>query len=116
MAFGWSAGDVVAAVKVVAKVVAALREADGASQQFQQTIRDLETLQLILQHLQTLKPTDSDFTRINAICAQSQTSQSALHNLLDDFQKFERSLGATAVKGWHRGAHRKTQWALFASK
>jgi len=114
-AFGWSAGDIIAAIRVVARVSSALKDAGGASTQYQHTIQELESLELVLQELQHLKPENAHFTQVKAICGQSLASQRALRNLLDDFHKFEKSMGVGAPKGWHRGAHRKAQWALFAS-
>jgi hypothetical protein len=114
--FGWSAGDIVAAIKVVATIISALKDAGGASRQYQQTVQDLEMLEIVLRHLENVKCNDPTFAQANAICARSQASQRALRDLLDGFQKFEKTLGSGAPTGWHRGAHRKVQWALFASK
>jgi hypothetical protein len=113
--FGWSAGDIVAAIRVIAKVSFALKDAGGASEQYQHTIQDLKTLEIVLQQLQHLKPEDANFAQIKAICACSQASQRALRDLLDGFHKFEKTMGGGSRQGWHRGAHRKAQWALFTS-
>ena len=115
-AFGWSAGDIITAISVVTKVVSALKDAGGASEQYQQTITDLETLEVVLQYIQHLKPENSNFAQVSAICAQSEASERALRNLIDGFQQFEKRLGGGAPKGWYFGMHRKAQWALFASK
>lgn len=114
-AFGWSAGDIVAAIRVVTKVSSALQDAGGASEEYQHTIKDLESLEIVLQYLQHLKPEDANFAHVKAICARSQASQRALRDLLDGFHKFEKSMGGGTHHSWHRGAHRKAQWALFAS-
>jgi hypothetical protein len=49
--FGWSAGDVLATTKIVGKIKFGSKEAGGASDQYTQTVWDLETLRIILHHL-----------------------------------------------------------------
>jgi hypothetical protein len=58
MSFGWSASDVVSAVKVFHTVATALRESGGASSEYQSALKFLETLSLTLQHIQALQAVD----------------------------------------------------------
>ena len=60
MSFGWSAGDIVAALKLLHQISSAVRESGGASSEFQDTLSFLYTLSQTLQHLNALQATPLD--------------------------------------------------------
>ena len=52
MSFGWSAGDIVLAIKFLVEIGAALREVDGAKTEFQEAAGSLAGLEMTLQFLE----------------------------------------------------------------
>jgi len=51
MSFGWSVGDVVAAVKLLQTIGVSLKESGGASSEINDALIFLKTLSITLQHL-----------------------------------------------------------------
>ncbi|EHY51977.1 uncharacterized protein HMPREF1120_00200 [Exophiala dermatitidis NIH/UT8656] len=109
--FGFSAGDFASVIGLVVKVGKALRDADGASSEYQHLYVDLQALKRTLETLQALQPTEQNITHLNAIRCLALTCQVPLAAFLERLQKFEEKLGPFA-KDSVRGALRKSQWAL----
>ena len=55
MSFGWSAGDIVSAAKLLYKIGVALKESGGASTEYQDISSTLETIIRTLEHLNALQ-------------------------------------------------------------
>ncbi|KAJ4579705.1 hypothetical protein HRR86_003057 [Exophiala dermatitidis] len=98
-------------IGLVVKVGKALRDADGASSEYQHLYVDLQALKRTLETLQALQPTEQNITHLNAIRCLALTCQVPLAAFLERLQKFEEKLGPFA-KDSVRGALRKSQWAL----
>jgi hypothetical protein len=114
-AFGFSAGDFIAAAELTAKVIKALKETGGATSEFQNVLKELGSLHAILQHLQTLPVTESNLTYVNAVRALAQDCQKPLEDFLKQIEKC--SLLASG-QGHKRVVSnlRKAQWAVFQSE
>lgn len=64
MSFGWSASDIVAAIKLLMNVADALKDIDGAKSQYQQDSSYLKELANVLQNLKDLKSQDDEISHI----------------------------------------------------
>ena len=111
--FGFSVGDFVAGIELTAKVIRALKESGGASSEYQQILRELESLEIILQHLSSLKATKENHHYVNAFRGQAQSIQVLVQQFLDSITKYKSSLGATAHRGVRHGSGKKIQWTLL---
>lgn len=60
MSFGWSVGDIVAALKLLHQITTALKDSGGASSEFQDVLSFLQTFSQTLQHLNALQSTPLD--------------------------------------------------------
>ena len=107
--FGFSIGDFVAGIELTAKVIKALKESGGASSEYQQVPRQFESLELVLQHLPSLRVTDEDRSYVNAIRGQAQTIQVSVQQFLGSIIRYKSSLGTTAPRGARHGSGRKIQ-------
>lgn len=120
--FGYSAGDFIAAVTLIAKVTKALKDVGGAREEYQALVGELDLLRQILAKLQAepdSTPDDSSLDHAFANFARQQTkvTVSELTQFLERLSKFNSSIGEGSRHGWHRGIPRKTQWAVhYASE
>ena len=116
--FGFSVGDFVAAIGVIAKVSKALKDSGGASDEYQHVLRDLQQLELIFSQLLPAAPgaADGSTTANPAIQTHVKISLQVLQAFLTRISKFEESLGSGAPRGPFHGGRRKAQWALHYSK
>ena len=117
MSFGWSAGDIVATLNLLHKVVVALKDTGGASSDYQEVSCFLNVLTVTLQHLKALQaaPLDPDLAKnLEKLCEQVQGPLEPFCERIRT--SFERDLGADSVKPNIWAAGRKLQWALSTSK
>lgn len=117
--FGYSAGDFIAAVGLIAKVTKALKDAGGAREEYQALVSELGLLNQILEKLPPdAEPskTDDDASSdafANFARQQTKVTISELTQFLERISKFGSSMGGKSKSGWHRSVPRKTQWAVY---
>lgn len=117
MSFGWSAGDIVSAVKLLYQIGTALRDSHGASSDFQDTISFLETLTRTLEHLNTLNTLSVNPTIATNLREQCDHIRRPLQSFLEYVRpRFERALGEGSKRNKISAAPRKIQWAKMTSK
>ncbi|KAK3366776.1 hypothetical protein B0T24DRAFT_633598 [Lasiosphaeria ovina] len=117
MSFGWSAGDVVAALGVLNKVRNALKESSGASSDYQGEVQCLRTLSLTIQNIDKL-PLDSlnpELSRnVQEYCKQLKDP---LFSFIDRIQKcYETTIGPASTTPRLLSAPKKIHWALSTAK
>lgn len=131
MSFGWSAGDIVLAIKLLVKIGSALREADGAKAGFQEAAGSLAGLETALQYLEQQQQAADTQRRAdlqgNPTSAAQHSAREAMlrtsidfikdpvSSFLDDIEKYDKSLSTRSKLHFTSGARRKIQWALFVS-
>ena len=99
------------------KVSKALKEAGGASTEYQLVVIELKSLENILRHLETLQPTENNVTQVNAIRGMALACQLPLRDFMVKLEKYESTLGPFADKKSLRAMARKSKWAvLFAEE
>jgi len=117
MSFGWSAGDIVAAVQLLYKIGTALKDTDGAASDYQDVSSFFETLSSTLRCLNACQaiPVDAEIAaNLREHCRQIQAP---LQAFLSDIQRdFESALGRNCTRSKALTAKRKVQWALSTSK
>lgn len=120
--FGYSVGDFIATIELIAKVIAAFQDGTGASSEYRQVLQELETVLNLLQHISTIQSTERNFACVNAIKGVALNLQAPLRKFLDNIckrygalsggqEKWSGNMGAgLAVIG------RKAQWAIVMEK
>lgn len=117
MSFGWSAGDVIAAINLLVKVAGALQEAGGASAEYQDAVGFLSTLRTTLEHLTSLDALSLEPRKAENLRRQCEQIRGPLRAFLDDATaRFEASLGSAGRRSKVLTAPRKIQWALYTAK
>lgn len=117
MSVGWSAGDILAALKLLRDIGAALQDSGGASSDFEETYSFLRHLSITLQLLNAQQSASLSPALAEELANLCEDIRVPLTAFLDDVGKrFEASLGAGSSRGGVRTAPRKVQWALSTSK
>jgi hypothetical protein len=117
MSFGWSAGDIASAIKLVYQIGSALRDSGGAASEFQDSLSFLETLSLTLEHLSALEVVLSDSGFRGHLREQCDHIRVPLTEFLQNVgQRFGPALGANSTMNSVLAAPRKIQWAKSTSK
>lgn len=112
-AFGFSAGDFIAAFNLVVKVTKALKDAGGASDEYGSLVQELCLLERILKQLHTKHGTG----KVSAgITQQTDLTLATLSSFLKTISNFDAKLGLQAPSAWHHGTARKAQWAAAYAK
>jgi hypothetical protein len=117
MSFGWSVGDIVAALQLLDKVVVALKDTGGASSHYQDVSAFLGVLTVTLQHLKALQaaPLDPDIAKnLEQLCAQIQGPLTSFRERIH--LTFDRDLGSDSTRPKFLTAGRKLKWAISTSK
>lgn len=117
MSFGWSVGDLVGAAQLLRKIIVALKDAGGASDEYGEEMAFLQSLAVTLRHLDVLQlaPLDRDvLLNLQEHCTQVRAP--VLSFLKDIQHRFQGPLGQK--KSWTNAVatSRKVQWALSVSK
>ncbi|CZR67508.1 uncharacterized protein PAC_17407 [Phialocephala subalpina] len=116
MSFGWSAGDIAAALTVAYNLIQALDSVDGSASDYREAVSFLQQLKRTLEPLQTFTAW-SAYPRYGAdITEQVGFVKKPIEDFLAQVLKFEPSLGEKATRGHRRHVIRKLQWYLFMSK
>lgn len=95
--FGFSVGDFISVINLVQIVGKALHDQDGASAEYQRLVQNLQTFQLIFQHLEGLDSSEVNRSHVNAIKAQAHESLKPLNEFLKNVAKYEKRLGMAAI-------------------
>jgi hypothetical protein len=112
MAFGWSAGDIASALKLLLTVGKALKEACGASSEYAETQSFLRTLQTTLQNVQAFDETFIGPHRAGKLREQCNLLRLPVTAFLDDIKRFEPALATGNKRNKLLTAPRKIQWAI----
>jgi hypothetical protein len=112
--FGFSAGDFIAAVGLLANVTNALKDAGGASAEYRSLVLELKSLEHVVKQLHDRQGAESVFPA--DITQHTNVTLDTLSSFLRTISKFDAKLGEHAASGWHHGAGRKAQWAVVYAK
>jgi hypothetical protein len=118
MSFGWSAGDIVAALKLLLQIVTALKDSGGASSDLRDALSYLQTLSRTLQHLNSLQAAPLDHQDIaENLREQCSHIRVPLQAFLDDVgRRFGSVLAVNTQRKRLSAAPRAIQWAVSTSK
>lgn len=116
--FGYSAGDFIATIELIFKVIAAFKDGSGSSVEYRQILQELESVLHLLEHISSLPTTQRNFAYVNALKGVALNLQAPLRKFLD---KIGRRYGP--LSGTPKGAMaalavagRKAQWAVVMEK
>ncbi|KAE8454415.1 hypothetical protein EG329_000037 [Mollisiaceae sp. DMI_Dod_QoI] len=113
-AFGFSFGDIVAAIKILNDIRKALRDTGGAKDEFQNVQIELQHLEILLEHLNRGTWSHSgDAGHLNAIKGMASTCQVPLREFLTKIEKYGLQFKELeSHRGKLRTQGKKVQWAI----
>ncbi|KAN0108885.1 hypothetical protein V8E51_008627 [Hyaloscypha variabilis] len=116
MSFGWSAGDIAAAITLIIRLIDTLDSNDGAASDYREAVAFLGDLKRTLDPLRTFSAWITYPVYGRDIEDQAKQIRDPVKAFVAAVQKYERSLGAQASHGHLRNMGRKVQWSVFMSK
>ncbi|KAJ6032237.1 hypothetical protein N7540_002969 [Penicillium herquei] len=114
MSFGFSVGDFLAVGQLTVNIVASLRESGGAKTEYQDLIRELESLHYALQHLDKLQSKTGSSSSLDSIKYAALSCRRPLEEFLGKIQRYNRSLDVWAKNETNaiKGTLDKVRWAF----
>ncbi|EQB53144.1 hypothetical protein CGLO_07165 [Colletotrichum gloeosporioides Cg-14] len=116
MSFGWSAGDIAAAIKLVYNVYEALDSSAGASRDYRDAVTFLKSLIHTLNTLTGLADWEAYPAYREDIKRQVELIRSTVTEFLQSIEKYESSLGRSAKSGRLRQFAPKLKWHMLCAK
>jgi hypothetical protein len=116
MSFGWSAGDLATAVKLIYNLIQALDSCDGAASDYREAVTFLRDLKRTLDPLQVFAAWHAYPPYAKEIEEQVAQIREPVESFLETVAKFEPSLGQKTSPAHHRDVLRKLQWHILISK
>ena len=115
MSFGWSAGDIATAIRLLVEVVQVLDTVHGAAKSYREGTQFLKRLIHVLEPLQTFTNIGANPTFRDEICMEVDAIKTQVEEFLTIVMKYERGLGR-GREGHYRNVGRKLQWHYSDSK
>lgn len=115
MSFGWSAGDIVAAIKLTSQVITSVQSVGGARDSFQELVSELHGLSRALNEIADLAATSPDVREIVALKFASCNCGGSLERFLERIRPFDASLGTNSTSRL-KAAPRMVRWELLIKK
>ncbi|EDN95704.1 predicted protein [Sclerotinia sclerotiorum 1980 UF-70] len=118
--FGWSAGDLVAAISVVTKVCKALKDAGGAKEDYRESVSFLESLSVTLGLLHKYYEANLNQNDLSDLKSQILLIQDPVDAFTKNVKlKYGPELGTQPGIGYRavvKGVPKKIKWALWMHK
>ncbi|KAH7126128.1 hypothetical protein EDB81DRAFT_860734 [Dactylonectria macrodidyma] len=115
MSFGWSAGDIAAAITLVYNIVKALDDYDGASDDYREAMAFMRDLSRTLEPLQAFTAWKAYPEYGEQISKQVEYIRDPINKFRDEVLRLEPSLGEKSRKGYHRHVPQKLKWHILKS-
>ncbi|KAI9692305.1 MAG: hypothetical protein M1822_006536 [Bathelium mastoideum] len=113
--FGISVGDFIAFIDTTVKVVNALKDSTGSSQEYRDVVRELESLKLALTEVRNVKTDDAQAKA--ALDSVVMNCQRTVQDFLNKIEKYNLSPGCmTRSEKKVKTVLRKIQWALYSKE
>lgn len=113
MSFGFSVGDLLTVGKLVADISGVLAKEGGAKSEYQELLRELESLQNALQRLDQLQADGpGPCPTIDSIKYAALSCRRPLEDFLSKIQRYETSLGVWGNSGIVKNTKDKFRFAL----
>lgn len=115
MSFGWSAGDIAAAINSIYNIAQGLDTANGAVGDYRNTVLFLKDLKRTLEPLQSCTAFNLHSAYAKDINEQVDCIKGPVSKYLEKILKYEPSLGSGVKGKWYSHIVRKLDWYLFMS-
>jgi hypothetical protein len=116
MSFGWSAGDIVAAIQLVVKLAQSLEDSTGSSSQYREVIRELYALEKALVDAKNLQLEAEQHHKQVALFGAALQCRETIDEFMQKIGKYQPALRQGGSGSWVKDALRKMQWSLCIQK
>ena len=116
MSFGWSAGDVIAAIKLIRSAASSIQDTGGAREQFQELETELTGLERSLDGIAALTRMPNPLPEIEALKFVSVSCLDTLQRFHNKISPFAESLDKQSNKSKLRATPRMIRWQLLVRK
>lgn len=114
--FGWSAGDIVATITLVNRIVQCVTGAHDARAHFQELLSELQALSRALYEISELTKLPGQTPEIEAMKFASCSCGETLGRFYKKVQPFESALGTGSKQSKSKAALRMVRWELLVKK
>ncbi|KAH6714436.1 hypothetical protein BKA61DRAFT_481678 [Leptodontidium sp. MPI-SDFR-AT-0119] len=111
MSFGFSVGDFIAVGKLITDITNSLRDAGGSKSEYQELLRELDSLHHALRYLDKLQLNNSSSMNLDSIKYAALSCRRPLEQFLSKIKRYDKSLGVWSKEGGLRSAADKLRWA-----
>jgi hypothetical protein len=112
MSFGFSVGDFVAVGKLIVEIISSLQTIGGAKSEYQELIREFESLNAALRHLDRLDHGATHSQIIGSIKYTALSCRVPLEDFLTKIKKYDRSLGLWSQSSRIKTVPDKVRWSF----
>ncbi|KAF2853964.1 hypothetical protein T440DRAFT_389253 [Plenodomus tracheiphilus IPT5] len=112
MSFGFSVGDFIAIGKLIGDITASLQSVGGAKSEYQELIREFQSLDAALKHLDRLESSSSNAQTLVSIKCAALSCRHPLEEFLVKIRKYENSLGPWSQSSTIKTATTKLRWTF----
>ncbi|KAH8654461.1 hypothetical protein BGZ60DRAFT_154674 [Tricladium varicosporioides] len=116
MSFGWSAGDIAAAVRLVNKIIQSVGNTGGAREHFQELESELKGLLRALHEISDLTSQPGQIPEIVALKYAACLCEDTLKTFFEKIKPFDESLGKGSSTSRVKAAPRMVRWELLIKK
>jgi hypothetical protein len=114
MSFGWSAGDIVAAVDTLITIGKALRESGGSASEFQDAVAFITGVGKTITGIQTIIQSNPNLDWEPDLVEQATRLKKAVEDFRKKIDKYEPSLGSRSTRRKIQKIPRAIQFALIS--
>lgn len=112
MSFGFSVGDFIAVGKLAGEIISSLQTVGGAKSEYQELIRELQSLQTALRYLDRLDDLKSPSKHVQSIKCAALACTYPLEGFFAKVKKYEKSLGLWNKSHTAKTAKDKLRWTF----
>jgi hypothetical protein len=113
MSFGFSVGDFIAVSKLIGEIVGSLRSIGGASSDYQELVRELDSLDKALRHVLRLDHNGPPSELVVLITQEILDCKVPLEDIKLKIRKYEKSLGSHSRPNVARATVDKLGWTFL---
>jgi hypothetical protein len=116
MSFGWSAGDIFAAINLVNKIIKSVGNTGGAREHFQELESELGGLLRALNEIAELANLPGQIPEIMSLKFSACLCEETLKRFFEKIKPFDDTLGAASRASKLKAAPRMVRWELLVKK
>ena len=112
MPFSVSIGDGIAVAKLIISISRSLQDVGGARTDYKELLRELQTLQKTIAHLDTLQQQTEDIKTLDSIKFAALSCRQPLEEFLGKIKKYDRALGLQGRRAVLTDVRHKLRWTM----